>query len=167
MKAMYEKAQTDLRKFIRDRGYNNSVITGVEATWVTPLNTGSTLRLRFTLLKLLFKRQSSFCCYTSIQRQPRSIPAQMLQEHLKTCSSNWMVWTIFCENRQSWLKLWLCSKRLLMSTKVNVLPIKIIGSWCSMPELALCVWRRMIKMINFNDFQNMHEAKIPGRARKM
>ena len=32
MKAMYEKAQTDLRKFIRDRGYNNSVITGVEAT---------------------------------------------------------------------------------------------------------------------------------------
>ena len=32
LEIMYTKAQTDLRKFIRDRGYNNSVITGVEAT---------------------------------------------------------------------------------------------------------------------------------------
>lgn len=31
MKQLYEKTQTDLRKFIRDYGYNYSVINGVEA----------------------------------------------------------------------------------------------------------------------------------------
>ena len=30
MKAMFEKSQTDLRKLIRDRGYNLSVMNGVE-----------------------------------------------------------------------------------------------------------------------------------------
>lgn len=31
MKAMFEKSQTDLRKLIRDRGYNLSVMNGVES----------------------------------------------------------------------------------------------------------------------------------------
>lgn len=32
LRAMYEKAQTDLRKLIRDRGYSLSVINGVESS---------------------------------------------------------------------------------------------------------------------------------------
>ena len=32
MKSMYEKAQSDLKKLIRDRGYSTSVIFGVETT---------------------------------------------------------------------------------------------------------------------------------------